>query len=164
MDFVKFNTRSLTAQERQAAQRVFGGSIDLDLVRLDERAVIGPAFSQRQYTSFHTINGWGPTPRDVLLHELTHVWQYERAGAIYMPQALHAQLFGEGYDYHGSAGLTAAKAAGRDLLSFNREQQAQIVQDFSVMHQSNPDARLYAEFVAAVSTLSAAQLVAGLSP
>jgi hypothetical protein len=171
-DFLKFNTRTLTGAERAAAQRIFGGSINLDLVRLDERAVIGPAFSDREYTSFHTINGWGHITQRTLVHELTHVWQYQRDGAIYMPQALHAQIWGpaprpgktRGYDYGDAAGLRTAKGAGRRFTSFSREEQASIVEDFSIMRRSDPDAPLYAQFVAEVSTLTPDQLVAGLSP
>jgi hypothetical protein len=161
-DLVKFNTRALSPAEVAAATRVFGGSVKLHRVRLDARAVCGPAFSKRPYTSFHTVNGWGPIRPEVLIHELTHVWQYERSGAIYMPQALHAQRWGAGYDYHGAAGLTAAHAAGQGLLSFNREQQASIVQDFAAMRRDDPDAVLYAGFVAEVSTLQPDELIAGL--
>ena len=116
MDFIKFNTRTLNAEERTAAQRLFGASIHLDLVRVDEAAFIGPLFSGRAYTSFHTINSWGKEPVDVMMHELTHVWQYETSGAIYMPQAIHAQVWGGGYSYGGAAGLRATlrgpRAAG----------------------------------------------------
>jgi hypothetical protein len=163
-DLVKFNTRTLTGTERAAARLVFGTAINLELVRVDEHAVIGPAFSHREYTSFHTINGWGPIAADTLIHELTHVWQYERLGASYMPQALHAQFFGAGYDYGGAPGLTAAKAAGNSFATFNREQQASIVQDFSRLHQGDPDAVRYADFVAEVSALTATQLIANLPP
>ena len=163
-DFLKFTTRTLNGSELAAARLVFGDAIDLELVRLDEHAVLGPAFSHREYTSFHTINGWGPVASATLIHELTHVWQYERAGAIYMPQALHAQIWGAGYGYGGTAGLAAAKAAGRGFGSFNREQQASIVEHFSTLRQSDPDAALYAGFVAEVSTLTATQLIAGRTP
>lgn len=171
MDFIKFNTRPLNEAERTAASRIFGTSINLDLVRVDERAIIGPAFSGRAYTSFHTINSWGREPLDVMMHELTHVWQYETAGAIYMPQAIHAQVWGEGYTYNGAQGLQDAKSAGKNFHSFNREQQGQIIQNFynlkttgDTQDRNNPanstDLPLYAEFVQAVSTLSQAQLLA----
>lgn len=171
MDFIKFNTRPLNAAERTAALRIFGTSINLDLVRVDERAIIGPAFSGRAYTSFHTINSWGREPIDVMMHELTHVWQYETAGAIYMPQAIHAQVWGGGYAYNGAQGLREAKAAGKNFHLFNREQQGQIIQNFynlkttgNTQDADNPatpaDLPLYAEFVQAVSTLSQAQLLA----
>lgn len=161
MDFLKFNTRSLTANEVRKASAIFGSSINFPLVRVDHRAVIGPAFSGRDYTSFHTINSWGDSGEHVLMHELTHVWQYEQVGAIYMPQALHAQLFGDGYDYGGSTGLRTRQAAGKGFGDLNREQQGQLVQDFSMMRQSDPDIALYASFVKYVSTLSTAQLIAG---
>jgi hypothetical protein len=171
-DLLKFNTRSLSGGERSKAASVFGGSINLDLVRVDEGGLIGPSWTKREYTAFHTITGWGGIQDDTLIHELTHVWQYERAGAIYIAQALHAQitLGGTGaYDYNGVPGLQAAKSAGQSILSFNREQQAQIVQDFyriktgrsPIFGAGTPaDLPLYAHFVKEVSTLTEAQLVA----
>jgi hypothetical protein len=170
-EFVKFNTRALSSREVAVAQTVFGKAIDLRLVRVDERAVLGPAFTKRAFTSFHTINAWGGLEDSVLVHELTHVWQYERAGAIYMAQALHAQIRrGLGaYDYGGPDGLRAARAKGMHLTSFNREEQAQIVQDFYLIkHRDQPwvpggsaaDLPLYARFVKAVSTLDENQLLA----
>ena len=168
-DFIKFNTRTLSDEERKTANTIFGSSINYDLVRIDDYAVIGPSFSDREYTSFHTINGWGDMSDDTLIHELVHVWQYETSGAIYMPQAIHAQVWGEGYKYKSVAGLKAAKNAGKDIRSFNREQQAQIVQDFYLIKQGRAphdtggtaaDLPLYAYFVKDVSTLTEAQLLA----
>jgi hypothetical protein len=74
----------------------------------------------------------GPRGRSnvgLLIHELVHVYQYERAGSRYLIEALAAQR-GEGYDYAGPDGLKAARSAGRCLADFNREQQAQILQDY----------------------------------
>jgi hypothetical protein len=168
MDLIKFNTRTLSASELKAGKSVFGSSINFDFVRVDIGAVIGPAFSHRAYTSFHTINSWGTESTDVMVHELTHVWQYENAGAIYMPQAIHAQVWGEKYDYKDVAGLQRKKTAGEGFLSFNREQQAQIVQDFFSLRQNGvvpggaatpADLPLYADFVQTVSSLSRAQLM-----
>ncbi len=170
-EFVKFNTRALSSREVAVGQSVFGKSIDLNLVRVDERAVLGPAFTKRAFTSFHTINAWGELEDSILVHELTHVWQYEKAGAIYMAQALHAQIQrGLGaYDYGGPDGLRAARAKGMSLTGFNREEQAQIVQDFYLIkHGQSPwvpggtvaDLPLYAHFVKAVTTLTESQLLA----
>jgi hypothetical protein len=160
MDLLKFNSRALTAYEQEAAQKVFGSTIAWHLVRVDEAALLGPSWTDREYTSFHTINGWGAVSLDTLLHELTHVWQYETAGAIYMPQALHAQATA-GYNYGGIPGLQAARAARQRLSTFNREQQAQIVQDFFRIAQgrvplmsagTRSDQPLYAWFVKDVSS------------
>lgn len=170
-EFVKFNTRALSSREKAVAHTVFGKSVDLNLVRIDEHAVLGPAFTKRAFTSFHTINAWGAVEDSILIHELTHVWQYEKAGAIYMAQALHAQIQrGLGaYDYGGVDGLRDARTKGMGLTSFNREEQAQIVQDFYLIkHGQMPwvgsgttaDLPLYAHFVKTVSTLTETQLLA----
>ncbi|HUD98455.1 MAG TPA: DUF4157 domain-containing protein [Bryobacteraceae bacterium] len=59
MEFIKFNTRKMTGTEMDEATSVFGSSINIELVRIDEYAVLGPSWTKREYTSFHTINGWG---------------------------------------------------------------------------------------------------------
>jgi hypothetical protein len=88
-------------------------------------------------------------------------------GAVYAFQALHAQNTPEGYDYGGAEGLQAAKDAGKGFLSFNREQQAQIVQDYYRIRTGRSpdfgagtaaDLPLYASFVKTVSSLSEAEL------
>jgi len=128
-------------------------------------------FTHRAFTSFHTINAWGKLKDYTLVHELTHVWQYEKAGAIYMAQAVHAQISrGRGaYDYGGPAGLQAARTKGQGLTGFNREEQAQIVEDFYRIKNGIPphvpggttsDLPLYAHFVKTVSTLTESQLLA----
>ena len=65
-----------------------------------------------------------------LIHELTHVWQYEQIGAVYMPRALRAQFSAKAYDYGGAAALRAFSLKDQDLLAFNLEQQADIVEDY----------------------------------
>lgn len=164
-DFIKFNTRQLTGEEIEKARSVFGSSIDYNLVRVDDHAIIGPSFSDRAYVSFHTINSWGDMTDHTLLHELTHVWQYEDEGAMYMPRAIHAQEWGDGYDYGGVANLQVQQQAGNDITMFNPEQQAQIIGDFYHLRASGgtdeATLQVYAHFVRHVSTLPEDQLVSG---
>ena len=133
-DLVKFNTRKLTDHEIEIAKNVFGDSLNYDLVRIDEGALLGPASSHRPYTSFHTINAWGSIDDATLMHELTHVWQYEHDGSIYMPEALVAQKKpgltpnSNGYDYGGAA--TLKEHINDGLTYFNYEAQAHIVEDY----------------------------------
>jgi hypothetical protein len=132
MDFIKFNTRPLTSDEKSKAQSVFGGTIQYDLVRVDERALLGPSWTKREYVSFHTINGWGAMNDHTFIHEMTHVWQYSTTGAMYMPRAIHAQasLGDQAYVYGGYEGLKKRRESGGRLTSFNPEQQGQIVADY----------------------------------
>ena len=65
-----------------------------------------------------------------LLHELTHVWQFQRMGWRYLPLVLAAHVR-EGervYDFGGEAGLHFGRRKGWRLQCFNLEQQATIVQ------------------------------------
>ena len=67
-----------------------------------------------------------------LIHELTHVWQYQRLGWRYLFQALEAQ-FKSGaqvYVFGGEAGLIEAFQQGRKFSSFNMEQQGDICRTY----------------------------------
>ena len=110
-DIVKYNTRSLDNREKDLAQKVFGNSINLEIVRLDEWsysslfafAADDDATKPRPFTTFNTINSWWKMDDATLIHELTHVWQYQHGGAIYIPEALGAQ---------GSAGIVGTYPDG----------------------------------------------------
>jgi len=179
-DFVKFNTRKLTGEEIAKALSVFGTSINYGLVRVDEAALSVWVIKKllqypqyREFTTLHTINGVGGIADYTLIHELTHVWQYQQSGAIYAFEALHAQHTAQGYDYRGLEGLRAAKSTGKGLTSFNREQQAQIVEDFYLIKTgrrpmfssgTTDDLPLYAYFVKEVSTRGEDQLIGRQPP
>ncbi|MFK7934402.1 MAG: hypothetical protein AB8G22_12895 [Saprospiraceae bacterium] len=129
-DFTKFNTRPLTNWEKQLAQQVFGNTINYERVRLDEYALAGPRQYQFCYVSFFTVNSWGKMNNALLLHELTHVWQYENLGATYIPRALRAQHSEMGYNYGGVEALKEARSNQQTIYHFNLEQQADIVMDY----------------------------------
>lgn len=128
----------LTTAERAAGAAVLGeGALRWDQVRIAEGGVLHAVFALnggRAVTTWHTINmptegGHGRSNLDIVVHELTHVMQYERVGTLYMGQAIHAQMT-IGYGYGGAEGLRSARAEGRHYADFNREQQAQIAQDY----------------------------------
>jgi hypothetical protein len=125
--------RPLTPEEITAASSVLGpGAVRWGDVRVSEGGVLAIVFAlnnDRAFTTFHTINLAPNDGIDVVVHELTHVYQYERAGGVYIGQAIHAQAT-VGYGYGGGAGLVADKAAGKHYRDYNREQQAQIAQDY----------------------------------
>lgn len=124
-DIIKFNTRPLTGAEIKIGKEVFGNSINFGLVRVDDKSLLGPSWTGRAYVSFHTINTWGPISPDTLIHELTHVWQYENMGAMYMPRALHGNSDPGFYDFGGIEELKAKKDKG--MNAFNVEQQGDIL-------------------------------------
>jgi hypothetical protein len=128
----------LTGAEISAAASVMGPfALRFQDVRVAQGGILAAVFranGRRAFTTFHTVNvpAEGDHQRsnlDILLHELVHVYQYERAGSRYFAEALLAQ-HEEGYSYGGPEALQQAWGQGKRLRNFNREQQAQLVQDF----------------------------------
>jgi hypothetical protein len=119
------NTRPLTGAEVRLLRPIFGDSVPYGLIRIDERAYVGPRWARFCYVSFHTINSWGPMSPPTLVHEVVHVWQYTCRGAAYIPRALYAQTTKMGYNYGGLAPLRTNTC----LEDFNYEQQADIIED-----------------------------------
>lgn len=130
MDFVKFNTRPLYNWEIELAKSVFGDSIDYKRVRIDEYSISGPKQMKFCYVSFYIINSWGPMKNSTFIHELTHIWQFEKMGSVYIPRALRAQQSPLGYNYGGVSALKACQEKGKSFLSFNFEQQGDIISDY----------------------------------
>lgn len=129
-DIVKFNSRPLYKWEIELAKSVFGNTIDYRRVRIDEYSFAGPKQMRFCYVSFYGINSWGPMQNSILIHEITHVWQFEKLGSVYIPKALLAQQTTLGYDYGGVEALRASREKGKSFLSFNFEQQGDIISDY----------------------------------
>ena len=127
---IKWNIRPLTESEIIIGKDIFGVSIDFSQVRIDENAKIGIEKIALAYVSFNTINYIQKIEREVYIHELMHIWQYQHFGSIYIGRAIKAQISKEGYDYGGIANLYKVMLRGGSLLEFNFEQQADIVEDY----------------------------------
>jgi len=130
IDFVKWPTRTLTLDEINLLNPVFGSSIDYKRVRIDERSYIGPRQKKFCYVSFYTINSWGKMNPSLLIHEMVHVWQFQHLGSIYIPKALAAQRSKEGYNYGGATKINYWALNNGQLTDFNLEQQADIIADY----------------------------------
>ena len=107
------------------------------------------------FATWHTIN----LPRTgrhtratlpIVVHELTHVYQYERIGSRYLGEAIYVlvKTNRKCYDYGSAEGLRTAAAAGRELCDHNREQQAMIIQDYFVLREKGADVAPYEPFLA----------------
>lgn len=118
-------TRPLRPEEYNLLYPIFGDTVPYHLIRIDERAYVGPSWGNFCYVSFHTINSWGKMSPPTLVHEVVHIWQYIHRGAAYIPRALYAQTTPEGYNYGGLGPLQG----NRQLEDFNYEQQADIIED-----------------------------------
>ena len=152
-----FRMRRLKKQEIDASLEVHAkGQIPYWMVRVDEHSLLvrglnklgkltGAKAQAEAITTMHIIHADDKLKVDTAVHELTHVAQYEQAGSIYIPEALHAQYLGTGYNYGDPV---KARAVGKHFRDFNREQQAQITQDYYNDKNGNPT-----EFGGTVATL-----------
>ena len=111
----------------------------------------------RAFCLWHTIflpqsGRHGRENHDLLVHEATHTFQYERLGTIYIGEALVAQrrLKRRAYDYGGADGLQKAHDGGRPYAGFNREQQAQIAQHYFSRQAAGADLTPYRPYIAAL--------------
>ena len=142
----------LTPEEIKEAKRVFKEKgIRYDAVRVAQGRLLTFVFRINNNTAFttgHSINipksgshsryidGDIKKPRlDLMIHELTHVYQFESIGSIYMYQAIRAQRSKEGYTYGEKNKEWEQLKKDRDdnkmkFENYNREQQAQITQDY----------------------------------
>lgn len=130
IDLIKWSTRGLTQEEINLLVPIFGQSIDYNRVRIDERSFIGPLQKKFCYVSFYTINSWGKMNPSLLIHEMVHIWQFQKMGSIYIPRALAAQRSKEGYNYGGASKITYWAMNNAQLGDFNLEQQADIIADY----------------------------------
>lgn len=128
-DFVKRKSRPLNDEDIQEAKAIFGQSIPWQLVSLDPDSMPARKNVTMAYVSFYTINYFNQLPYPLLIHELVHIWQYERVGSAYISEALWAQHWGGGYNYGGLEPLLKY-TEGKGFKAFNFEQQADIIEDY----------------------------------
>lgn len=152
-------TRKLFAWEVQEARRVFAGQIHYERVRVHEcspfpnwanrvgsrlkgvnppSAPIAITLGNHCYFPVRLPEFFIPPGHSEhfkipwLIHELTHVWQYQRLGWRYLPQALKAQFRhgAEAYNFGGEEGLLERLAQGARFADFNLEQQGDIARSY----------------------------------
>lgn len=124
--------RPLLDAEVMLLRAVFGGGIHYAPVRLVRLSPLVTSLNgSRAFVLANTLN----LPSDaydailrgerlsLLVHEMTHVWQYQHGGWSYVAESLWAQSFGDGYDY------AKALNAGKPWREMNPEQQASIIED-----------------------------------
>ena len=126
--------RPLLAAERSLAAGVFGTGVDYARVRLIPTGIL----------EYRTVGNTIRVPEDftiaepymaeTFIHEMTHVWQYQRGGTSYISASLSAQLVGAlatgsrnaAYDYVPNR---------RSFFEFTPEQQGLIVQNYFAMQR-----------------------------
>jgi len=86
---------------------------------------------------------------DWLAHELTHVWQFQHQGWLYLWRALRAQFRDKqfAYNYEGEEGLKKSRKKSKIFKQFNPEQQGNIVQDYYRRIRKNLDTSAWDPYI-----------------
>ena len=137
----RHGARALSRDERGHAQEIFGDSVDLDAVSIHRGSLLSigaacvtgnrinlqPRHFQRETMELSDC-GWR-----VLIHELTHVWQYQNGGLAYVRSSLVAQCFAFARRGRRSAAYDwrAMVNAGVPWVRWNAEQQAEAMGDYA---------------------------------
>lgn len=129
IDIIQKKSRPLSASEKDTARSVFGQVILLQVISLNPDSRAAKKNKTTAFVSFYTINFFNDLPPYLLIHELVHIWQYQKYGSTYISEAIWAQRWGGGYNYGGLEPLRKY-SEGKGLASFNYEQQADIIEDY----------------------------------
>ena len=124
--------RGLNAEERAEAAKIFGNSINLNMVKLTDASFAADFImwmnKNRPFTTMYVINYKSGTTLKMhtLIHELTHIWQAVNSGGVYMLEALHSQFFGKAYNLTNND----LRNANGKIENLEREQQAVLVEEY----------------------------------
>lgn len=125
----------LSGENRTLAQSVFGNALDYDAITINDSSFMAEVNqywnnSSRPFVLGNTINSQGPLTQKELIHELTHVWQYQTGGLDYITNSISDNT----YTYNADS-----LAGNHSLADYNVEQQAEIVSHyFELSHEPRP--------------------------
>jgi hypothetical protein len=144
--------RSLSAAEQEYLGTIFADSVDTTRIqitrfhpaaRFSATTIGNTVHLQRNHFAAPTGLDLSNSGTMVLVHEVTHVWQFQHGGWAYIPLSLIAQLQSwvrtgsrnGAYDWH------TAQAAARPWPEWNPEQQAAAVESFARLRDPRTRAR-----------------------
>jgi len=132
--------RPLSSAELADAKAIFGSSLDYSKIVVDGGSVASLGASRTIGNTVHlTPDLFAPGSSDTttegrrtLVHELTHVWQYQHDGWTYAPKALWAQAKAavKG-DRNGAYDWEPLVKKGIPFEEWNPEAQAEAVEDYN---------------------------------
>jgi hypothetical protein len=150
--YLNTGARKLNAIEKDAARLVFGSALDTSEIVISEGGLmtIG-GYARTLPNRIHFPNGsFGESGfLKYLIHELTHVWQYQRGAEI--PGMIYEAIVGN-YNYGGEAGLRQAWDSGKAFDEFTTEQQGDILADYYWRITNTVDTKAYDPFIQQVRT------------
>jgi hypothetical protein len=140
LTFAEQPSKPLTQQERDVLKRIYGDSIDYDMVRVkrggstDWAGMAAHVVGNTIYMPDSYYDASGNLTKDgieTLAHEAGHVWQNQNGGGDYLHRALLAQGLAalQGGSRNGAYDWREGFAEGKSFDDLNPEQQASLIED-----------------------------------
>ncbi len=127
----------LTKTQKEHLSSVFKDSVNLDNVRFKEMPLALANFlNNRPFVLGNSLmvpSGTSNMPLETLIHEITHVWQYQNGGTDYLSEALLAQWLP---DSLGGYNITSKALGDKKWGSLNPEQQAEVISN-AILQQAS---------------------------
>lgn len=170
--------RGLTPFETEESRLVFAGSLNTSRIVLHERvswpdrlAAIGAGLHGDPQPSHNAVtlgnhiyfpveletdqelnHGHNLAQMAWLIHELTHCWQFQHGGIMYLLKALWVQLRlgSNAYSYGWESGLEQAIEAGQTFSNFNPEQQGEIARHYYYRLKQGLDTSAWLPWIQAI--------------
>lgn len=155
MVFVQPKLRFLNSREKEYIQKYFKNKVLMDNIRISYWIPKWIENLAIAFVTFNTVHYSKRISLPIFIHEIVHVWQYQKFGSVYIYRALKAQYSSEGYNYGGLENLYSKMLSNFIFTDFNFEQQGEIFEDYCRLKESidtgNPIAEAsYEYFVAQV--------------
>lgn len=130
-------SRPLTSGEVALAKSVFGDSVDYSAVKISDGKFVGfhpegtamaPNGNLYMYGCYHAdYSQESVMTQSLFIHEMTHVWQYQNKILAPIAEAVKLNIK---HKFNYTAAYNYTLDGKKDLLDYNMEQQASIVQDY----------------------------------
>lgn len=142
--------RLLNEEEKKYINKYFNSQVDTSNIRISYRI---PDWIEKlavAFVTFNTIHFSERISLPIFIHEVVHIWQYQKFGSVYIYRALKAQNSTEGYNYGGLENLYSKMLNNYIFTDFNFEQQGEIFEDYCRLRESesnqNPIAQASFEY------------------
>jgi hypothetical protein len=148
------NQRVLSTAERAVAESIFMQSVQYDAIRI---VVASIAAAPTTLGNFIRIPPGYQLSNATLVHECTHVWQFQTSGNSYVSNSVVHQMAGIISGGDRNAAYQYAIVPGQSIYRYTAEQQAMIVENYfsHTALRSHPDyARMIAELRSARPVLT----------
>lgn len=143
----------LTSAQTAIGREVFGSSIIFSAVRIVESSIIAAPTTLGNNIR---IPPGSSLDNATLVHELTHIWQFQNLGTGYISDSLTHQIAGILGSGDRNAAYTYVIVPGQSFTHYTAEHQAMIVEDYYRQPQKRNDPefqRLIAQVRAASPTV-----------